>query len=261
MVTGCRTQRESTRPLAESDRELFERIAEQALPFHTLSARMDVDLDLPGQQLGSRVELRMVRDSALQLSVQPLLGIEMFRLLLTTDSVKVIDRMNKRYLAEDYGKLRGQTPIAFNYYNLQALLLGQLFLPGEQEVAPARYRRFRVSREGSIAELRTEDAAGLHYLFRTDGEGKLLATDIRDGGGGTGMYWRYADHRLADTHPYPATVEAQLFTRSTARGSATFRYARLKTDTPVTLDGTLPAKYKRVTFEQILRSLIKLQQP
>ena len=59
--------------------------------------------------------LKMVKDSAFQLSVQPFLGIEVFRAEISVDSVKVIDRMNKRYVADNYANLKGQTPIEFNF--------------------------------------------------------------------------------------------------------------------------------------------------
>ena len=59
----------------------------------------------------------MVKDSAFQLSVQPFLGIEIFRIELSRDTIKVVDRMNKRYMIENYSNLQGQTPIEFNFYN------------------------------------------------------------------------------------------------------------------------------------------------
>lgn len=80
--------------------------------------------------MSSRVDMKMVKDSAFQLSVQPFLGIEIFRIELSRDTIKVVDRMNKRYMIENYSNLQGQTPIEFNFYNLQALFTNHLFIPG-----------------------------------------------------------------------------------------------------------------------------------
>lgn len=82
--------------------------------------------------MSSRVDMKMVKDSAFQLSVQPFLGIEIFRIELSRDTIKVVDRMNKRYMIENYSNLQGQTPIEFNFYNLQALFTNHLFIPGSR---------------------------------------------------------------------------------------------------------------------------------
>ena len=122
--TGCKsTKKVGTVEAggAKAHNEFFTLMQEQAFKYETLTARLNVDLNLPGNNMSSRVDLKMVKDSAFQLSVQPFLGIEVFRAEISVDSVKVIDRMNKRYVADNYANLKGQTPIEFNFYNLQAL--------------------------------------------------------------------------------------------------------------------------------------------
>ena len=47
----------------------------------------------------------MLRDSAIWLSISPLLGIEAVRVLLTKDSVKALDRLNNIYYSECKGYL------------------------------------------------------------------------------------------------------------------------------------------------------------
>ena len=130
--TGCKsTKKVGTVEAggAKAHNEFFALMQEQAFKYETLTARLNVDLNLPGNNMSSRVDLKMVKDSAFQLSVQPFLGIEVFRAEISVDSVKVIDRMNKRYVADNYANLKGQTPIEFNFYNLQALFTNRLCSP------------------------------------------------------------------------------------------------------------------------------------
>ena len=179
---------------AKSQQVFFQAMEEQALHYQTLTARLGVEINLPNFQVNStRVDLKMIKDSAFQLSVQPLLGIEVFRLELSRDSIKVLDRMNKRYLAENYESLRAQTPIAFNFYNLQALFTNHLFLPGEQMVNESLYSRFRLDQTGSTALIQVKDPIGLRYTFEADGEEKLLATEITDPKRQYRLRWGYAD--------------------------------------------------------------------
>ena len=244
---------------AKSQQVFFQAMEEQALHYQTLTARLGVEINLPNFQVNStRVDLKMIKDSAFQLSVQPLLGIEVFRLELSRDSIKVLDRMNKRYLAENYESLRAQTPIAFNFYNLQALFTNRLFLPGEQIVSESQYSRFRLDQSGSTALIQTKDPMGLRYMFEADGEEKLLATEITDAQGQYRLRWNYADFRMVEKQIFPQLMTVEAFKDGHAEGNIQWGFTRMRLDEPVKLDFVIPAKYTRITLEQLVRTLKNL---
>ena len=244
---------------AKSQQVFFQAMEEQALHYQTLTARLGVEINLPNFQVNStRVDLKMIKDSAFQLSVQPLLGIEVFRLELSRDSIKVLDRMNKRYLAENYESLRTQTPIAFNFYNLQALFTNRLFLPGEQIVSESQYSRFRLDQSGSTALIQTKDPMGLRYTFEADGEEKLLATEITDATGQYRLRWNYADFRVVEKQIFPQLMTVEAFKEGNAEGNIQWGFTRMRLDEPVKLDFVIPAKYTRITLEQLVRTLKNL---
>ena len=117
-LSGCKTSKESrdgSLRQCQGTRRVFEAMEEHSFQFNTMTARLNAELKTAKNNMSSRVDLKMVRDSAFQLSVQPFLGIEVFRAEFTVDSIKVVDRMNKRYVAERYADLKGQTPIEFNF--------------------------------------------------------------------------------------------------------------------------------------------------
>ncbi len=243
--TGCKsTKKVGTVEAggAKTHNEFFTLMQEQAFRYETLTARLNVDL-------------KMVKDSAFQLSVQPFLGIEVFRAEISVDSVKVIDRMNKRYVADNYANLKGQTPIEFNFYNLQALFTNQLFLPGQQGISPKQYNRFQLKQDGPAAEIRVKDVMGLLYTFMADGEEKILSTCITEPSDRYALQWDYADFRLADGQPFPMKMDVQVMKEGASQGGITLHFSRMQTDVPVKMDFSIPAKYKRITLAQIIKSL------
>ena len=263
LLTGCKTakQVEASAPGKEeamSPEAFFRSVEEQAFRFRTLTARLNVDLEVGGRVMSSRVDLKMVKDSAFQLSVQPFLGIEIFRMELSRDSIKVLDRMNRRYMAENYEKLRGQTPIEFNFYNLQALFTNRLFLPGEAELTPALYRRFALNQEGASAEIRTEDAMGLLYTFRTDGERKLLSTYVSDAARSYALRWTYADFRAVGERLFPMRMDVRVLKEGASVGGLALSYSRVRLNEPTRMDFSIPSKYERITFAQIVRTITHL---
>lgn len=261
-LSGCKTSREGVsmgRANTKALREFVASMQEQAPRFHTFSARLNVDLEMSGQQVSSRVELKLIKDSVLQLSVQPFLGIEIFRLQLTPDSLKALDRMNRRYVAEGYDSLKQQIPIDFNFYNLQALFINQLFLPGEREVVDDFLSdHFRLEREGFITRLQTEDRMDIHYLFEADSEEKLLSTTITEPSGIYALQWKYTDFQAiaADADLFPRKMDVSLLKEDVRQGGMTLYYSRLQLDKLLNMDFPVSAKYKRVSLAQIIKLLI-----
>ena len=120
VLSGCKSSKKVETIVsgsAKAHNEFFEAMEEHSFRFNTMTARLNAELKGTKNNMSSRVDLKMVKDSAFQLSVQPFLGIEVFRAEFTVDSIKVVDRMNKRYVAERYADLKGQTPIEFNFYS------------------------------------------------------------------------------------------------------------------------------------------------
>lgn len=235
--------------------EFFSALQESAFKYQTLTAKTNVDLNIPGQNLSSRVDLKMVKDKAFQLSVQPFLGIEIFKIEVSTDSIKVLDRMNKRYVAESFARLKGQMPVDFNFYNLQALFTNQLFLPGEQVVTPKLYKRFSLKQENGNAEIKAKDALDLIYIFSTDKERKLINTSVKDGSEQYAMEWNYTNFRLYGNQPFPSAIEIRVSAKGKEQGGLKLNFSKIDIDKPLSLEFSIPAKYKRITFAEILKSI------
>lgn len=261
-LSGCKTAKKVGTVASGGTKahdEFFEAMEQQSFRFNTMTARLNAELKGGKNNMSSRVDLKMVKDSAFQLSVQPFLGIEIFRAEFTVDSIKVVDRMNKRYVAERYADLKGQTPIEFNFYNLQALFTNHIFQPGKQQIEPKQFKRFKLNQEGSTAEIKIKDSMGLLYTFLADGEEKLLSTYITDPSEQYALQWDYTDFRLAEGQPFPMLMDVQVLADGSAKGGIAFRFSRIQTNVPVSLDFSIPAKYKRITFAQIIKSISNSQ--
>lgn len=259
VLSGCKSPKKVGAVIRGSgagmQSELFEAMEEQAFKFNTMTARLNVELKGTENDISSRADLKMVKDSAFQLSFQPFLGIEMFRAEFTADSVKIIDRMNKRYVAERYEDMKGDIPLELNFHNLQALLTNRIFLPGQRGVDKEHFKRFKRVQEGATTELRVKDSFGLLYSFFADGEEKLLSTHITDAAGQNALVWDYADFRVTDSQVFPLLMNIDILSRGSSQGTVAMRFSRVQTDMPLTLELSIPTKYKRITFAQILKSI------
>ena len=256
---GCKSTKQGAISKEENKArtDYFERLHTTAFRYETLEARVQVILNLPNKHVKSRAQLKLVKDEALQLSIQPFLGIEMFRLELTLDSIVVIDRINKRYVAESLAALQGTLPIDFNFYNLQSLFTNQLFLPGESEITPKQYKQFVFSEVNNEAILKVSDRSKLNYVFHTDVNQKLTQTKLSDNSGRFQLLWDYTNFENVDGQLFPNVMQLNALKNNASVGEITLNYSRIELNKPIQLKSNIPSKYRQITFAEILKMISK----
>jgi hypothetical protein len=94
--------------------------------FTYLQARAKVHYQDRQENFKSAVEVRIKKDSAIWLSFRPALNVEAVRVLMTQDSMKMIDRMNDRDTAYSFKDLQQKLRVDIDFSLLQAVLVGNL---------------------------------------------------------------------------------------------------------------------------------------
>ena len=96
----------STKLKGEEVIQAFDSVLAHQFQYKYLTAKASVDYtDRTGDTKNFDINLRMKRDSAVWISITPLLGIEAARLMVTTDSVFMLDRVHKTVLRRDINYL------------------------------------------------------------------------------------------------------------------------------------------------------------
>jgi len=132
--SACRTHKKivsTPLPLklkGENVIELFDSVEAHKFDFNWLVAKIEVEYtDRENDPQSFDVNLRARKDSAIWLSITPLLGIEVARVLITKDSLMIVDRIHKTYMARDYGYLEGLLKTKMNFEIMQAVMVGNYF--------------------------------------------------------------------------------------------------------------------------------------
>jgi hypothetical protein len=263
LFAGCRTPKvattgEGAAASLKKEADFFHALRNQTFRYQTFSARMQVAFVMAsGKEFSSRANLKIQKDKRLQISIQPFLGFEVFRVELSPDSVKVIDRMNKRYLADDYAHLKGTVQMDFNFHNLQALFTNQLFLPGETDMPDDAFKRFRWTAAAGGYHLSTKDRSGLQYLFMADAEEKLCAARITHTASHRTLHWDYTGFRRFGASFFPMNIHVHPGENSDLNMSLSIHYTQVDTDVPVEMNFPIPSDYERVEFSKMLKSFVQ----
>lgn len=106
--------------------QLIQLLSENEFKPEWFSAKTNATINFDGKENSVAVSLRMRRDSVLWLSFSAI-GIEMARIMITQDSIKVLDRINSKYLISDYKYFEKIFSTEISYEDIQAIILGNSF--------------------------------------------------------------------------------------------------------------------------------------
>lgn len=105
--------------------EVYQGIQKNRIDFRTFSAKVKVEFaGNDGKRTDVNANIRITRDSVIWVSINALLGIEAFRVMITPDSVKLLNKLDKIIQLRSVNYLQEVAKIPLTFYDLQELLIG-----------------------------------------------------------------------------------------------------------------------------------------
>lgn len=212
------------------------------LDFQSFSARGRMQLEEnDGDKLSSNLSVRIRKDSLIWVSVVPALGIEVARLLITPDSLLLVNRLNKTYFAGDYSLIRENFKVDVDFAMVQAILLGN-YLAGEAD-------QEKVMTEPPLQHIRRQQASLLIDQFLDLTDRKLKKITLKDQQTNNTMQVDYADFADLEGTPFPrsARIAVQQNNGSETKGAnAVLEYSRISINAPgLSFPFSIPEGYTR----------------
>lgn len=96
--------------------------------YELLSSKIAVSYASEKQSQSFGVRVRLKKDSIIWLSITPALGIEIVRLTVTPDTIKLLNRLEKKYFVDSYDNAKEILKVDIDFSVLQAVLTGE-FVP------------------------------------------------------------------------------------------------------------------------------------
>ena len=204
-----------------------------------------------GSSFSSGVQVRMVRDEAIFISLRPMLGIEVGRLLITADSIYVIDKVHKRYAAEKVSLLTAGLPITVS--TVQDMFLGRPFIIGQGTLNQANKEKATLTNDGAVSVLTPNDKyKGYSYVFTFNKSHNITSLNITPASASTSAYQvRYSNVKKTTAGNIAHTFRAN-GTVGKKRLTLELNYNNIEWNGSVKIDHSLPSSYSRVNANQLL---------
>jgi hypothetical protein len=165
ILASCSTQRMIIKaPIKEEGADyLFKNLKEHELQYHWFTAKFSAEYSNKGQTNSFNGQIRIQKDSVIWLSFSPAFGIEVFRMMLTQDSVKFINRMNNSFFAGDYNYVNHYLNTNIDFDILQSFLTGN-------DLSFYENGKFRAGIDNGIYKLVTAERMKLKKFVRNSQE-------------------------------------------------------------------------------------------
>jgi len=258
--TACKPKQQivySSSPAEDKEyNEIFSDIIISEFPFNTFSAKLNMNLSTGSKSLSSKANIRIVKDNAIQISIQPLFGVEMFRIFINPDTVMFLDRMNKRYVMESIASLKDNYPVGFDFYTMQSVFTNALFVSGKENVEAADFRKFKYSRTSDQNYYITSKdlASGIDYSFTVNGDDRITFTHLLQSEKKQSLQWEYNNFAVLNELIFPHKMNVTL-TSSSRKIDAELLFSDVRTNDSIRLTMHLPNGYTRTTIDEILKIL------
>ncbi len=128
-ASSCKSKKklvETEKVAVSNDMVAWEQALANDLELAELSLSGDLSASINGENQSSAFNIRIERGKQIWLVLRPMLGIEVFRVLITPDSLRMVDRINKQYYEKPFSYLNQLAGTQIDYQTLENLLLNNL---------------------------------------------------------------------------------------------------------------------------------------
>ena len=202
-----------------------------------------------GSSFSSAIQVRMVRDQAIFISLRPMLGIEVGRLLITADSLYAVDKVHKRYIAEKVSLLTSGIPVTVS--DVQDMFLGRPFILGKGTLNETLKSQVTVGEASPLVLTANESYKGYGYVFNFDKAGRIASLNIAPTKSAAAAYQvKYSDVRGTSAGNIAHSIVADA-TIENKKMALSLTYKNIEWNGNVKIDRSLPNGYSRMSARDL----------
>lgn len=255
MLGGCKSRRFAERDKVSgkmSVQQVLEAVRANEPRFDQAQAgKISVSLTYQERKMTFGGSIGMITDSLAVLSVQPLFGIELFRAELGKDSLRLVDKMNRRYATlpltyQGIGREQGKV--------LQDMVCNRLFVVGDEDLLDLRQIDMQKTDKHYVLSFDDPEYEMLRYVYQVDAvtfrisEAQFVVADNL-----ASMRVRYADMRPVDGIIFPHTLDFMLAMPDGQQIACCISLLRLSFQDKVSITPANVGRYERVMLPDLLK--------
>jgi len=257
--SGCKSREKSISPVVKNENkpedktapDLQQLISDHSFKTRTLSAKAAVQSIIGDQDNSFNINLRLYTDSVIWISISPLLGIEVARVMVTRDSVKFMDRLNKKFSVSDFQFLNDLLHVNVDYDILQGVLTGNLFAYKKNKfnsvyIEDKYYILSTMSKRQLKRSLEDADVSKpiVQDLWVDGITYRILKLNVEDQRFSKSLLTEYEDHRQTDGGLFPYKSKTAI--KAEKQLNINIEYQKITLNNDLDFPFSIPAGYEKI---------------
>ena len=253
MLAGCGSSKKasSTGQAIPAEKSIISSIAEAQKDWTTMQCSGKVSLQA-GSSLSSSMQMKMKRGESIFISLRPILGIEVAKMIVDNGKVVFIDKMHKKYVEEDMSLLTGGLEIDMT--TLQDIFLGRSFILGKGTVTDKMADELDIQTASGIRITPLKQNRMFLYSFGYDNNGNITYLTVNIGSMEKAYSVAYGDVQTTTAGKVATYANISTVISNTPL-SLELSYRSLDWNQNLTIDASVPSGYAKVEFADFVESL------
>lgn len=216
---------------------IMSNVAQNQTYFNTFSGRAKSKISINKRTYDVTANVRIEHNKAIWISISAIMGIEAGRVLITPDSVKVINRLEAAYVSKPFDYIHNFTSRELDFSSLQNLLVGNV-------ISQAVDRGTDVSMT-EVGGLLRGQADELLFLVQLDGNYRPVLTLLDEDSRNQRLEASYANYGEFSGRRFPSQVNVSIVADGLDLWSE-MNYSRVGYDEVLEMPFSIPARYTEV---------------
>jgi len=222
--------------------------------WRTFKSGGNVEIGSGSKSLSSSMQMKMIRNKSIYVSVRPVLGIEAAKMVINGDSILLVDKLHKRYILEKASMLTNGIPVTVGI--LQDIFLGRAFELGKGSFTQDMKDDFTASVVNNKVVLTPKQQfKGFDYNFVYDNRNNIVSLNVVPSVSGSSTYsvsYSNIIGTVVGKVASEASVSSQLNGNSL---NLELEYKDMNWNESFTIDTNIPKNYKRIEGKDIMQLL------
>lgn len=208
------------------------------LDFRTFSGKAKASLGVNEDSKDVNLNIRIAKDHKIWISVTAILGVEVARILITPDSVQIMNKLYGEYINKPFSYIHRYTNNNLTFGNIQDILMGNV----SANLLHTPQLQIASSADQSQTQL-IGKKSGLTYIYSINNDNKPVQLRMTEAERNQTMEVGYGQHVKTAGSLFPQLVKLRIL-GDQVKINAHIDYTRVAFDEVIETPFSVPAKYK-----------------
>ncbi len=231
----------------ETAEAVINKLRSKHVDYDWFSARFSGSAVYGGRNYSVAGSIRIKKDSAIYVSVAPVLGIEVVRMLLTPDTVKYVNRLESSYYVGDTQFLSSLVGANIDFYMLQSLITGNDFSHFETKNFVMTNERNFIKMSNPSRRNNLQSHVSLSQQLLLDSENYRITQNIISDHRERVVSANYRSWEDIEGQLFPSSLQL-IFSDKNTRAELLLSFSRMGINTPQNMSFRIPPRYERINY-------------